>query len=144
MGNQREIRQVLPIPQLGVALTIHTTDEEMVANILSQHPDAHFYTHIAQKNEPAIIHNMDFDATPLAISNRDRLIIKSGGKMWCGYDAFCEHIRTIAPYLEDGLFFVGDEEDYIDEFLISNGKLTYTRVHSGYWWDLEDYLKTRF
>lgn len=32
--------------------------------------------------------------------------------MWRGYDAFCEHIASVAQYLTDALFLVGDEEDY--------------------------------
>jgi len=62
--------------------------------------------------------------------------------MWCGYENFVVHIGTLASSLEDARFYVGDEEDYIDEFLVVEGELRYKRVHQGYWLDLEGYLAT--
>ena len=29
--------------------------------------------------------------------------------MWCGYENFVDHIRQIAPFVDDATFFVGDE-----------------------------------
>ena len=60
--------------------------------------------------------------------------------MWCGYDAFVSRVRMLATHVEDALFYIGDEEDYIDEFRLSAGELFYRRVHSGGWRLLEEFL----
>lgn len=70
----------------------------------------------------------------------DCITIQSGGKMWCGYEKFVVHVRSLAPMLENAQFFVADEEYYIDEFLIVHGELHYKRVQQGFIPDLEEYL----
>ncbi len=77
----------------------------------------------------------------MAVLSSPAFIVQSGGKMWCGYPEFTEHIREVAPLLADATFLVGDEEDYIDEFRIASGALTVTRVHSGCWRDVEDFIR---
>lgn len=144
MGNQREIRQVLPTSQLGVAIPIRDGFAGAIAAILAQREKGHFYTYLATPNEDFTISNMDFGHTPLHRSRAARFIIQSGGKMWCGYEAFCEHIADVAQYLEDALFLVGDEEDYIDQFSISDGAMDYKRVHSGGWRSVDDYIREHF
>ena len=54
-----------------------------------------------------------------------------------------DHVRDLAPHLENALFFIGDEEDYIDEFLLSDSQLLYRRVHQGYWWPVDDYIRSQ-
>ena len=39
--------------------------------------------------------------------------------------------------------YVGDEEDYIDEFRLSGGVLEYRRVHSGYYLPVRNFLRSR-
>ena len=73
----------------------------------------------------------------------DCVAIQSGGKMWCGYVAFVGRVRELAPHLADALFYVGDEEDYIDEFRLSGGVLEYRRVHSGYYLPVRNFLRSR-
>ncbi len=144
MGNQREIRQVYPTCQLGVAIVLRPGGVTSVQNILNEEELRHFYTQLAPANAPLTIHNMDFDSAELGASPFARFVIVSGGKMWCGYEAFGQHIARVAPYLEDALFFVGDEESYIDRFAIKDGQLTLTRVHEGYWRPVDEYIVEHF
>lgn len=105
MGNQREIRQIAPTQNLGVAIPICDQCVQSIADILAQHETHHFYTHIAPPGDATSFPNMDGDDTRLAASTTARLIIQSGGKMWCGYDAFCGHIADISQHLHDAHFF---------------------------------------
>jgi len=60
------------------------------------------------------------------------LVIQDGGKMWCGYRNFVNHIRKLAPMLEDALFCIQDEDErFIDEFRIENRHLQYKRIQQG-------------
>ena len=144
MGNLREIRQVAPTQNLGVAIPIRDPCVQSVADILAQHKSGHFYTYIADRDEATTFPNMDGDDTRLAPSTSARFIVQSGGKMWCGYDSFCGHIADAAKYLHDAQFFVGDDEHYIDEFQITDGQLSLQRVHSGGWRALDQFLAERF
>lgn len=141
MGNQREIRQISPTHRLGVAVRILDECESIVSTLLNEHKQGHFYTYIAAANEDHRIYNMDADETDLGILRYPTFIIQSGGKMWCGYDAFHNHIAAIAEFLTDATFLVGDENDYIDEYRISNRSLDYRRVHSGYWMPIDKYIR---
>lgn len=141
MGNQREIRQVEPRERLGVAIGVRDGCEVEVERILAGYKSGHFYTYLAAADEERTIHNMDVGDCGLGRLRRPTFIIQSGGKMWCGYDAFREHIATVSRYLTDALFLVGDEYDYIDEFRIADRTLQYRRVHSGYGMSLDEYLR---
>ncbi|MGY8770568.1 MAG: hypothetical protein ACKVH8_19310 [Pirellulales bacterium] len=141
MGNQREIRQLTPTYRLGVAIPVRVNSLEIVADILSQYKQGHFYTYVVPADTECSIWNMDGDDIHMGASSRAYFIIQSGGKMWCGYDEFCNHINSVAKYIEDARFFVGDAEDYIDEFAISNGRLIYERFHSGFWIPVDEYLR---
>ena len=144
MGNQREIRQVYPVAQLGVAIPIRDGFTDTIANILAQNEKGHFYTYLALPDEDYTIPNMDFGDTAIGRSRASRFIIQSGGKMWCGYEAFGAHIANVSKYLEDVLFLVGDEEDYIDQFSISDGECDFKRVHAGHWRPVEEYIREHF
>lgn len=144
MGNQREVRQVSPRSGLGVILLVRVglaTDAKRLVDTLEQQS---CYMHFCPAREPIEIPNLDstFDIRQ-SPSDRDHIAIQSGGKMWCGYENFIDHVRSLAPLLEDAQFFVGDEEDYIDEFSIVDGKLLYKRVHQGFWWGLAAFLSSR-
>jgi hypothetical protein len=145
MGNQREIRQVLPRSGLGAILRVRAGQGAHVKNLIgTSRARGNFYTYFCPAGEPIEIPNMD---TSLDLrrdaSEHDHVAIQSGGKMWCGYERFVAHVGHLAPLLEDAQFFVGDEEDYIDEFMLIDGQLRYRRVHQGGWWDLEDFLTSR-
>jgi hypothetical protein len=71
------------------------------------------------------------------------LCVQSGAKMWCGYENFVAKVAELSPCLEDALFYVADEEDYVDRFSIQDGRLNYSRVHAGHWWPLNDFPDTR-
>jgi hypothetical protein len=144
MGNQREIRQVLPVRRLGVAIYVRNGFAGAIESVVAKHEIGHFYTYVAAPDVDFTIPNMDFDDTPIGRSVVARFIVQSGGKMWCGYEAFCKHIATAAKYLDDAVFLVGDEEDYIDQFSIADGKLDYRRVHSGCWRSVEEFIRERF
>jgi|GEM_PF-3462040 hypothetical protein len=141
MGNQREIRQISPTHRLGVAIRILDDCESIVSTFVNEREPGHFYTYIARANEGGRIYNMDGDGIDLGILRHPTFIIQSGGKMWCGYDAFHDHIATVAEYLADAAFLVGDENDYIDEYRITNRSLYYQRVHSGYWMPIDAYIR---
>lgn len=144
MGNQREIRQVSPTSHLGVAISVKDHCVEAVSDILARYTPGHFCTYLVAPGDRTSFPNLDGPDTKLAASTGTRLIIQSGGKMWCGYDAFCEHISEIARHLQDCHFFVADEEDYIDEFVVADGRLSLLRVHSGCWLPLDEFLAERF
>jgi len=145
MGNQREIRQVAPRTGLGVIVPVRDGHSDQVESIIKTSKErGSFYTYFCPADEPIEIANMDFEPDiRQPPSEYDHVAIQSGGKMRCGYEQFVDHVRELAPHLEDAHFFVGDEEDYIDEFLLKGGQLHYTRVHQGFWWDLEDFLAPR-
>lgn len=42
------------------------------------------------------------------------------------------------------IFFVADEQDYIDKFRIIDRNLDLQRVHSGSWRPVDEYLSERF
>ena len=143
MGNQREIRQVTPREGLGVALKVRDGASADVSLIMGDKSEWHrFYTHICPAGEPISFPNLDGPSVTLRPTLRDVVVIQSGGKMWCGYEAFVERVRALAPCLEDALFFVGDELDYIDEFRLSNGELHYRRVHEGGWRPVDEFIRS--
>jgi hypothetical protein len=110
---------------------------------LVQPAEGKFYSYIVPAGESDRVQNMDGPVgqdEALVPADVARVVIQSGGKMWCGYDNFVEHVRALSPLVQDAVFYVGDEEDYIDEFLIHAGALNHRRVHQGYWRDVEDYL----
>jgi hypothetical protein len=143
MGNQREIRQVSPREGLGVAIPVRAGCAAEFSRLLGDGRERHhFYTYFSRAGEPIRIVNMDGPDVAIDPQSRDHVVIQSGGKMWCGYDAFVDHVRTLAPFLEDALFYVGDEEDYIDEFRLSAGELHYRRVHAGGWRPVDEFIRS--
>jgi hypothetical protein len=139
MGNQREIVQVEPRKCRGAALRIRIPHEATVIELV-QRSQGHYYSYVVPAGSSVVIGNMDGPDTDLGVLGGRYIAIQSGGKMWCGYDAFVTHVRSLAEYVEDALFYVGDENDYIDEFQIRAGTLAYRRVHHGSWRPIEDYL----
>lgn len=145
MGNQREIRQTSPRNGFGVTLCVRVGRGAEAKHLIDdQNLIARFYSYFCPAGEPIEIPNMDSACNIRQdASDRDYIAIQSGGKMWCGYEKFVAHVRLLAPALEDAQFFVADEEDYIDEFLIVDGELRYKRVQQGFCPDLEEYLLSR-
>ena len=139
MGNQHEIIQVAPFRCHGAALRIREAALERTRKAVL--PGNHLYTYVVKEGEPLTIRNLDCADTSLGCQPGAYIAIQSGGKMWCGYDAFLDHLAGIASCLEDGLFFIGDELDFIDRIEIRNGELYRTRVHSGDWLDLAAFLE---
>jgi len=143
MGNLRNIRQVSPREGLGVVIPIRAGCAVEVSRLLGDNAErCRFYTYFCSAGEPIEFPNLDGPDVALAPQPHDHLVIQSGGKMWCGYEVFVDHVRTLAPHLEDALFFVGDEEDYIDEFRLSSGELHYSRVHEGGWRPVEEFIRS--
>ena len=141
MGNQREIRQLSPRNGLGVVVDIKPNCDNKVAHILGQHDRGYFYTYLVAENAEFSIPNMDGPDMHLSKSTSARLAIQSGGKMWCGYDKFCDHLEFLSKCLNETRFLVADEENYIDEFSIGDGTLVRTRVHSGHGLSIDTYLR---
>ncbi len=141
VGNQREIRQVEPRQCLGVVIRVLPEAVDQVRAILEP-LEGRYYIYSRPAGEPVVFSNLDGPDVNLGVLPGDHVVIQSGGKMWCGYEQFVQFVAQLAPLLEDALFYVGDEEDYIDEFRIRDGRLDYQRVHEGGWWDVEDYLRT--
>lgn len=141
MGNQRELLQVSPRRGRGAILRLRPRATSAVEQILAASNP--FYAHLRRRGDALQFSNLDGPDTDEGIASEDHLIIQSGGKMWCDYQYFVDRVRILAPSLDDALFYVGDEEDYIDEFRIERGTLGYVRVHAGCWQDLEQYLRER-
>lgn len=143
MGNQREIRQVAPRDGLGVVIPIRAGCTPALTKVLGGQENCfRFYTYKVAAGEAIAFPNLDGPDITLAPQSCDHLVIQSGGKMWCGYEAFVEHVRTLAPFLANAHFFVGDEEDYIDEFRLSDGVLHYRRVHEGGWVPVDEFIRS--
>jgi len=88
-----------------------------------------------------VIKNMLSDHTELGYLPGDYLIIQSDGKMWCGYENFIEYLRELSAFLSDVKFYIGDEEGYIDEFIIQTGVLYYKLLRSDWQMkSLEEFL----
>lgn len=141
MGNTREIRQLPLTENYGVVLNIRPNKEKNVIKLLKEKENITFYTYYIPPYEEGLIYNLDSDDLSLDKSEIHRLVIQSGGKMWCGYNNFCIHIRKLARYLENSEFLIGDEINYIDQFSIRNGELIIERVHSGYWISIDTFIK---
>jgi hypothetical protein len=141
VGNMREIRQVEPLQGLGVVIRIRPECVDRVRETIPLGSDL-YYTSFYPAGAPIEFPNLDGPDVDFGILPGDHIVIQSGGKMWCGYEQFVQLIGQLAPMLEDALFYVGDEVDYIDEFRISDGRLNYQRVHEGYWWSVRDFLRT--
>jgi hypothetical protein len=142
VGNQREIRQVSPREGLGAAIRVRPSQSDEVRKLLDDATErGTFYTHLSPAGERIEFPNLDGPDVSLDPQPCDHIVIQSGGKMWCGYEAFVGHVSSLAPYLEDALFFVGDEEDYIDEFRLAGGELHYRRVHQGGWLPVSEYIR---
>lgn len=140
MGNQREIRQVEPREGLGVVVRVRPDLVETVRAMLP-FGEERFYTSFYPAGLPIEFPNMDGPNVALGVLPGDHIAVQSGGKMWCGYEAFVQFVGQLAPCLEDALFYAGDECDYIDEFRIRAGRLEYQRVHEGGWLPVDDYLR---
>ena len=140
MGNQREIRQIEPCSRLGVCIPVSEGKAGVVRSIVDSHSIGHFYSYLYDVGAEQSIPNMDGADSDLGVLVNPAFVIQSGGKMWCGYPSFTQHITEVSPYLSDATFLVGDEEDYIDEFEIRSGSLKVTRLVSGFWMSVEDYI----
>jgi hypothetical protein len=144
VGNQREIRQVSPREGPGVVIPVRLGHASEVNRLLGDNDEqCRFYTYFRPAGEPIEFPNLDGPDVALGPHPRDHVVIQSGGKMWCGYEAFVDRVRALAPHLEDALFFVGDEEEYIDEFRLSVGELRYRRVHEGGWRPVDEFIQSQ-
>ena len=143
MGNQREIRQVSPREGLGVVIAVRPDHAGEVIRLLGDEGEhCRFYTYFIPAGEPIEFPNLDGPDVSLAAQPCDNVVIQSGGKMGCGYDTFVDRLRALAPHLRDARFFVGDEEEYIDELRLTRGQLHYCRVHEGGWRPVDEFIRS--
>ena len=140
MGNQREIRQVNPLRYPGAILRVRS-DALLETQRIFENLNDRFYTRVESANGTIGFPNLDGPDTIVEGLVGDFITIQSGGKMWCGYENFTQHISELASLVDDALFYVGDENGDIDMFLIANGALRFKRVYSGPRLTLEDYLE---
>jgi hypothetical protein len=132
MGNQRQIFQLSPRKGPGVVIAVRNRHEPELRKLTGRaNKLQHFYCILFEAGEAIQFPNLDGPDTSLSPIPSVCLAIQSGGKMWCGYEAFVEFLSSLAPHLEDARFFIGDELDYIDEFRITEGKLECNRIHKG-------------
>ncbi|MGL6074619.1 MAG: hypothetical protein ACRC8S_10705 [Fimbriiglobus sp.] len=144
MGNQHEFRQLTPRKGLGVVIPIRLGHTPDVDRILGEPTERYrFYISIVPAGETIEVDNLDWGMRRLDAQPYDCVTIQSGGKMWCGYDVFIQRIRDLAPFLDDALFYVGDELDFIDEFRLIDGALHRQRLHRGYYLDVRKFLRSR-
>ena len=141
MGNLREVRQLPLTEDYGVIINIRENKAQEVLKIFKEQEHIAYYTYYVPVNKGYSIENLDYGSLCLKESEKHRIVIQSGGKMWCGYKIFCNHLKRLAKYLENVEFLIGDEIDYIDKFSIKNGILKIERVHSGYWLPIDSFVK---
>lgn len=138
MGNQRSIQQTEPFRCRGAVLRVRPGAGPVVETWLDAHD--RFYTHFYAAGEEVSLPNLDGDRTSLGGLPGEHVVVQSGGKMWCGYDAFVDNLRHLAPHLEDARFLVADERTRIDEVRVHAGRLLVERVYDGGWCRLDDFL----
>jgi hypothetical protein len=141
MGNQREIRQLLPfVVRWGAAIPIRGGQYDL---LLSQHDRLHDYRMLVQRSQGTLrFPNLDYeDANVRRLG--DYLCLQSGHKMWCGYEQWVAFLSDISPSLLDATFYVGDELGFIDRFDITKGHLDRERVHDDEWISLDRFPSTR-
>lgn len=139
MGNQRTVRQTEPFRCRGAALRVRPGAGPVVDAWLDAHD--RFYTHFCAAGEEVAFPNLDAEPTSLGRLPGEYVVVQSGGKMWCGYDAFVDNLRHLAPHLEDARFFVGDEQTRIDEVRVHASRLLVRCVYEGSWCPLDDFLR---
>ncbi|MBN7135164.1 hypothetical protein A7A76_10395 [Lysobacter enzymogenes] len=132
MGNQREIRQVSPRDGLGVVIAVREGRRDEVLRVLGDTSVRHFYTFFCPAGVRIAFPNLDGPDVDQDPQDCDVVVIQSGGKMWCGYEAFVQSLRELAPFLEDAKFFVADEDWLVDEADLRDGVLHFRRVGEGY------------
>ncbi|QQP95557.1 hypothetical protein [Lysobacter enzymogenes] len=132
MGNQRQIRQVSPRDGVGVVIAVRAGGRGEVLRVLGDTSVRHFYTFFSPAGERIAFPNLDGPDVDLDPQDRDAVIIQSGGKMWCGYEAFVQNLHELAPFLEDAKFYVADEDWHVDEADLRDGALHFRRVGEGY------------
>jgi hypothetical protein len=129
VGNQREIRQVSPREGRGVVIPIQVGHSGEVRRLLGDvNQQCRFYTCFRPAGEPIEFPNMDGPAVVLGSQSRDHAVIQSGGKMWCGYEAFVDHVRALATHLDDATFSSGTRKTISTSF--SCLAVNYTTVAS--------------
>jgi hypothetical protein len=116
MGNLHTIIQVKPnsLGETGAVLRIQNERVKQVREFLRPTKGTYYTTVL------------------LGVLDRAYVAIRSEIKMSCGYDNFINHITQLAPHLEDAMFYVMDENGFLDEFEITSGRLNYERVSAGY------------
>lgn len=141
MGNQHEVRQLRPfVVRWGAAIPVRPGCFEA---LLSRFDELRDYRLIPIRSTGVLeFPNLDHANVHLERAG-EFLCVQSGAKMWCGYEAFIAQVAELGPSLEDALFYVADEEDFVDRFSIQDGVLDHRRVHSGYGWTLGDFPDTR-
>jgi hypothetical protein len=142
MGNQREIRQVSPREGLGVVIAVRVGRRDEVLRVLGDTSVRHFYTFFYPAGARIAFPNLDGPDVDQDPQDFDVVIIQSGGKMWCGYEAFVQNLCELAPFLEDAKFFVADEDWLVDEADLRDGVLHFRRVGDGYF-DVTSFLEER-
>jgi hypothetical protein len=141
MGNQREVRQTKPFRvEHGAAIPIRDGQIDAVRDQIGQ--NVTFYMIPTSSDGYFSFPDLDYEDTTVDRKG-DLLCIQSGGKMWCGYEEFVGKVRRIAQFLEYATFYIADEEDCVDRFVVRNGGLDYQRVHQGSWFPLDAYPETR-
>ncbi|MFK3649537.1 hypothetical protein ACI2IY_14040 [Lysobacter enzymogenes] len=143
MGNQREIRQISPREGLGVVIAVRPGRRDEMLRILGDTSVRHFYTFFSPAGERIAFPNLDGPDVDQDPQGCDAVIIQSGGKMWCGYEALVQNLRELAPFLEDAHFFVVDEEGFVDEAKLRDGALHFRRVGEGHFGNVEDFIVER-
>ena len=142
MGNQHQIIQTEPFKtDFGAAIKIQSGKCSKVHAIYrSLENKCYTYIQSLESNEVFEIGNLDGPDEKITGSG-DYLVIQSGGKMWCGYENFISAIENYSQFLEEAIFYVGDEyAGFVDEFVINGERLEYMRLDEGYV-NLDEYLK---
>ena len=133
-----------PFTDWAVAVPVSPGREDELEALLARYPTGDFCTYLDAGAVIGYIPNMDGPDTPLPPTSSALFVIQSGGKMWCGYNEFREHIAEAARFVAAAVFFVADENEYIDKYTLEDGKLGVDRVQSGQMPFLTDYLASHY
>lgn len=139
MSNVHALQQVRPYRCQGCILRVHTSFIDAVEHLLTS-LHGRYHSYFAAPNDRVAILNLHAADTIMPVLPGAYVVLQSGSKMRCGYEAFIAHMRHLAPFVADAAFYVADEEDYLDQFVLRDGQLHYQRGLEGASWNLDAYL----
>lgn len=133
MGNVRRIWQAAPREGAGAVIAVRDGRGTDALRVLGSPNARCFDTAFIAAGEPVAFTHLD--ASPDVCEEPrdcDCIVVRSGGKMRCGYEAFIGHLSELSPFLHDAQWFVADDDGCFDEIQVRDGTLWFRRIGMGY------------